>query len=303
MERFTTIAGLRSRLATERAGGRRVALVPTMGALHAGHLALVRLAATRAEVVVVTVFVNPTQFDRPDDLAAYPRDLAGDEAALAGLGLTTPLVVFAPDATEMYPRPPRTTVSVAGVGDHLCGASRPGHFDGVATVVTKLLHIVGPEVAVFGRKDRQQLQLIRQLCTDLDLPVAVVAGPTVREADGVALSSRNRRLDAEAREVARALPLALRAAALAARDARATGRPWRVGELRAAAAAELTHPGLRLDYLEVVDPDTMAPLADEAAGEHAVVAVAAHLGEVRLIDNVEVGDHADEDALLAATGG
>ena len=302
MERITTIAALRARVRAARGAGQVVGLVPTMGALHEGHLALVRLAAERAEVVVVSVFVNPTQFDRPDDLAAYPRDLAGDEAALEALGLATPVVVFAPGVEEMYPRRPLTTVTVAGLGDHLCGASRPGHFDGVATVVTKLLSIVAPDLAVFGRKDRQQLQIVRRLVADLDLPVEIVAGPTVREGDGLARSSRNRRLAAADRPRARVLSRALRAAVLVAEQARAEGLEVLPEAVRAAAEGVLRSTEVALDYLEVVDADTMQPSAAPiSAARPAVLAVAAEVAGVRLIDNVELGDAADEACLLAAT--
>lgn len=303
MEQVTSTAELRSRLAALRADGATIGLVPTMGALHEGHLALVRLAGARADVVVVSIFVNPTQFDRPDDMAAYPRDLAGDLEALEGLGADAPALVFVPETDEMYPRPPLTRVSVARLADHLCGATRPGHFDGVGLVVVKLFAIVAPDLAVFGAKDRQQLQIVRRIVADLHLPVEVVAGPTVREGDGVALSSRNRRLAADARPYARALSRSLRAAVLLVRDARATGRRLEVDDVVAAAAEELAVPGVEQDYLEVVDPELLQPLtgAFPVAGS-AVVAVAAHVADVRLIDNVEVGDLEDEQRLLDATG-
>ncbi len=303
MERSTTIADLRGRVRAWRAAGLRIGLVPTMGALHDGHLALVRTAAEQADAIVVSVFVNPTQFDRTDDLAAYPRDLAGDERALAALGLRAPLVVFAPDVDELYPREPLTTVSVAGLGAHLCGASRPGHFDGVATVVTKLLHIATPDVAVFGRKDRQQLQIVRRLVADLDLPVAIVPSPTVREADGLALSSRNRRLSVRDRVRALALSRALRAGVLAAEGERAAGRAVLPAVVRDAAQGALPPTEVAVDYVEVVDADTMQPSAEPiTAARPAVLAVAAEVGGVRLIDNVELGDAADEARLLSATG-
>jgi pantoate--beta-alanine ligase len=301
VRRCTTIAEVRAAVTTARASGARVGFVPTMGALHDGHLALVREAARRADHVVVSIFVNPTQFDRPDDLAAYPRDLAGDEHRLRGLGTAAPDVVFAPPATELYPDgPPLTRVHVAGLGDVLEGASRPGHFDGVATVVTKLLAVVAPDLAVFGRKDHQQLQVIRRLVLDLDLPVEIVDAPTVRDPDGVAMSSRNRRLDDDARVAARGLSRALRAAVEVARSARAAGADLDPDALRDAALAVLDdRPGLRLDRLDLVDPTRLTPAALGATSVSLLVA--AFVGDVRLIDNVEVGDLDDEARLLAAT--
>jgi pantoate--beta-alanine ligase len=224
VRQVSTVAVLRAAVHEARVAGRRTVLVPTMGALHEGHLALVRLAAEHGDHTVVSIFVNPTQFDRREDLAAYPRDLDGDLAALRELGSATPAVVFAPTVAEIYPRPPLTSVRVAELTERLCGATRPGHFDGVATVVTKLLHLVQPDAAVFGRKDFQQLQVVRRLVADLDLPVAVLGAPTVREADGVAMSSRNRRLDAGGRQAARALSQALRAGG--------AGRPGAAGQRR-----------------------------------------------------------------------
>lgn len=303
MERVTTIAAVRDRVAAWRAAGGSIGFVPTMGALHGGHLALVRHAAARADHVVVSIFVNPTQFDRADDLAAYPRDLAADEAALAGLGDAAPDLVFAPEVAELYPTPPATSVRVAGLGDHLCGTTRPGHFDGVGLVVTKLLSIVRPDLAVFGRKDRQQLEIVRRVAADLDLGVDIVAAPTVREADGVALSSRNRRLSAEERTSARVLSRALRAAVEAARAARSAGRPVVPDDLLAAVRPALDVEGVEVDYLEVVGSTTMQPTRTRIEeGGRAVVAVAAFVGPVRLIDNVEVGDLEDEQRLLDATG-
>lgn len=299
MQRVTTIADLRRRIAAERSAGRRIALVPTMGALHPGHLELVRLAAEHADRVVVSIFVNPTQFDRPDDLGAYPRDLAGDERDLAGLGPAAPALVFAPAVDEMYPREPLTTVHVARLTDGLCGARRPGHFDGVATVVTKLLNVVAPDVAVFGRKDAQQLRVLRRVVEDLDLPVEIVDGPTVREPDGLAWSSRNRRLRGDQRRAALALPAALAAAVLAARAARSGGHAVDPRDVTTAARGPLgAATGLDVDYLEVVHPDTLE--VTTAPAERLLVAVAAELGEVRLIDNVEIGHLDDEARLLDA---
>ncbi|MBS3941293.1 MAG: pantoate--beta-alanine ligase [Actinobacteria bacterium] len=317
MRRVTTIADLRGALDDERRRGRTIALAPTLGALHEGHLANVRIAAGHADVVVVSVFVNPTQFDRADDLAAYPRTLEADEAALRSLGADAPAYVFAPSEAEMYPSSPRTTVHVAGVTEVLEGASRPGHFDGVATVVTKLFNIVGPDVAVFGRKDFQQNVVIGRFVADLDLPVRLVLTPTVREPDGLALSSRNRRLDADGRAAAAAIPKALRAAVRAAREDRTAGRAPDPTHVRAAALATLSAvPALTVGYVEVVDPDTLAPPDPAARGGEAagpttppagreprplLVTVAASVDGVRLIDNVEIGDTDDEDRLLAAT--
>lgn len=311
MERLTTIAQVRAAVARARSAGDRVGLAPTLGALHEGHLSNVRIAADVADTVVVSIFVNPTQFDRPDDLAAYPRDLAADEAALRALGAAAPAIVFAPDVTEMYPREPLTTVHVDGITAVMEGASRPGHFDGVATVVTKLFAIVQPDVAVFGRKDAQQNHVIRTLIDDLDLPVEIVLGPTVREADGLALSSRNRRLDASERAAATALPRALRAGVLEARAAREAGRPVDPVGVHAAVTGTLTAaPGVTVDYVEVLDAETLTPPDAATRGEEddgpgatrtLLVAVAAHVGPVRLIDNVEVGDREDEDRLLTAT--
>jgi pantoate--beta-alanine ligase len=303
--RVTTIAEMREVCAAERAAGRRLGLVPTMGALHEGHLANVRLAAEVADTVVVSVFVNPRQFDRPDDLSGYPRDLEGDEAQLAALGDASPAIVFAPGVTEVYPRDPAVTVTVTDLTDRLCGATRPGHFDGVATVVTKLFNMTAPDVAVFGRKDFQQLQVIRRLVADLDLPVEIVAAPTVREHDGVAMSSRNRRLGDEDRAAARTLPRALQAAVDLARAERDAGRCPSAGMLHRVVTDTLhAAAGIRIDYVEVLDPETLAPPDDSGRGEaggtdrqQLLVALAAHVGPVRLIDNVVVGDAQDEARL------
>ncbi len=302
MRRTTTIPEIRAAVAERRASGRTIGLVPTMGALHDGHLTLVRRAAAEADDVVVSIFVNPRQFDRADDLAAYPRDLAADEELLANLGAATPAIVFAPDVEQMYPVEPAITVTVGGgLADRLCGATRPGHFDGVATVVTKLFTQVAPDVAVFGRKDRQQLQIIRRLVADLDLPVRIVGVETIRDPDGVAVSSRNRRLSEADRLRARVLPRALAATVRRSREVHASGVALRLADLRSDLAAEVAkEPTVRPDYLEVVDPVTLAPPADEVATPaRLIVAVAAFVGPVRLIDNVELGDREDEDALLS----
>jgi pantoate--beta-alanine ligase len=305
VRQVSTVPVLRNAIHEARAAGRRLVLVPTMGALHEGHLGLVRLAAEHGDHTVVSIFVNPTQFDRRDDLAAYPRDLEGDLEALQALGEATPGVVFTPTAAEMYPRPPVTSVRVTELTERLCGATRPGHFDGVATVVTKLLHLVQPDAAVFGRKDFQQLQVVRRLVADLNLPVAIIGAPTVREGDGVAMSSRNRRLDADGRQAARALSQALRAAVLSVGEQRESGgRLSSVAVHEAADGVLSSAEEVEVDYLEVLKPEELAPAPRWLpADAQLLVAVAAFIGDVRMIDNVVVGDAEDEQRLLAATSG
>jgi pantoate--beta-alanine ligase len=267
----TTIAGMRSALADRGP----VALVPTMGALHDGHLALVDRARELAPTVVVSIFVNPTQFAAGEDLSSYPRDPAGDLAALATRGVE---FVFAPDASEMYPDgPTQVTVHAGPVAETFEGASRPGHFDGVLTVVAKLLHIVQPTHVLFGQKDAQQLFLVQRMVRDLDLPVTVEPVPTVRADDGLALSSRNRYLDEEHRRASVALSAALRAATEAADRG--------LDAALAAARDILTADGLvKLDYLAVVDPRTFRPV-DAGYRGTARMLVAARVGPARLIDN------------------
>lgn len=277
----TTIAELRGLLAERRAAGASIALVPTMGALHDGHFALVRRARELAEVVVVSIFVNPLQFGPSEDLDRYPRTLDADVAALGELGVA---FVFAPSAAEMYPDGPGSTRVVAGsVGGLYEGASRPGHFDGMLTVVAKLFNIVAPEVAVFGQKDAQQVFLVRRMVRDLDLPLAIEVVPTVREHDGLALSSRNRFLGSAERETALVLSEALGAAAESAHEGPAEA-------LAEAAAAFGDHDGAELDYFVIVDPGTLLPVAGDATGP-ALALVAARIGATRLIDNrvIELG--------------
>jgi pantoate--beta-alanine ligase len=270
-----TIREVRSHIHAARATGRTVGLVPTMGALHAGHRALMQATGAACDEVVVSLFVNPTQFDDPTDFASYPR-VEGDDVAVArsaGAGL-----LFAPSREEMYPAGFATSVSVDGLTEVLEGAHRPGHFAGVCTVVTKLLSIVAPDVAFFGRKDAQQLLVIRRMVRDLDLPVRIEALPTVREPDGLALSSRNRRLSVDERRRALALPRALTTAERALEEGeRDTARIRRL-------ALESAGEEIAFEYLVVIDPATLAPVG-EVAGEVLVVA-AARVGEVRLIDNV-----------------
>ncbi len=256
--------------------GLRVALVPTMGALHEGHLSLVALARRHADRVVASVFVNPVQFDRADDFSRYPRDLERDGALLAGAGAD---VLFAPNVDEIYPPGSQTYVTVDQLSQPLCGAHRPGHFRGVATVVLKLLTVVQPDVAVFGEKDYQQLALVRRMVRDLFLDVDVVGAPIAREADGLAMSSRNRHLDAAERRAARCLSAALDAA-----EASVAAGEGRVAAVLDAASVVLAHePLARVEYASLVDPETLAPAA--SLDEPAVLALAVWIGSTRLIDN------------------
>jgi pantoate--beta-alanine ligase len=276
METITDPRAMQAWADRERAAGRRIALVPTMGALHEGHLELVRAARVRAERVVVSVFVNPMQFDRRDDFERYPRVLEDDAARCAAAGVD---VVYAPPAALMYPEGFASSVDVAGVSEPLCGRTRPGHFRGVTTVVTKLFHAVRPHAAVFGEKDWQQLAVVRRMTADLDFGIDIVGVPTVREADGLALSSRNRLLDHQARAAAGCVPRALDAAVAAV----AAGETAARSIVRRAAHVIAAEPLARLEYAEIRDPDTLAEL--EAVTGPALLALAAWVGGVRLIDN------------------
>ncbi len=276
-ERTHSIAGLRERLSALRRPGTTIGFVPTMGALHAGHGSLIEQARRGCDVVVVSIFVNPIQFNQDADYQRYPRTLDADAAFCEARGVD---FLFAPDPEEMYPAPLDTYVEVARLGDHLCGAFRPGHFRGVTTVVAKLFAIVQPDRAYFGEKDAQQLAIIRRMVRDLSLPVEIVAVPTVREADGLAMSSRNKHLTPEQRGVAPVLHKALVAAAGAARSgARDTEEI-----LRAARSVVAARPEIRLEYLEAVDPEEMQPV--QTLEKPVLVAVAAWLGQTRLIDNI-----------------
>ena len=278
-----TVAEFRAAAAALRQAGGRLGLVPTMGALHAGHLSLVREARARATDVGVTIFVNPTQFGPNEDFARYPRTLDRDLELCREAGVSH---VFAPDASEMYPPGERTRVQVTGLTDALCGPHRPGHFDGVTTIVSKLFAVAGECVAVFGRKDYQQLKVIERMARDLLLPVEVIGFCTLRDADGLALSSRNAYLSPEERARALAIPRALSAAVCAFQVGER-----RVGVLREAALTRLRDAGLRLDYASVAGADDLIPLADDAAcGERALFAVAGFMGKTRLIDNVVLGE-------------
>ena len=253
---------------------------PTMGALHEGHLSLVRLARGHADRVVVSVFVNPTQFGPNEDFDAYPRDEARDAELLVGVGCD---LLFAPTVAEMYPPGASTTVTVAGVSESLDGAARPGHFAGVATVVAKLLNQCAPDVAVFGEKDYQQLQVIRRLARDLDLPVEILGAPTARAEDGLALSSRNAYLSTAERQAAPALARALQEACTRLR----AGAPVAEAEIEVIGA--LARAGFRkVDYVEVRGADDLARLGPGPVSEPARILAAAFLGKTRLIDNMPV---------------
>jgi pantoate--beta-alanine ligase len=279
-----TVADLRAALEPHRRAGRSIGLVPTMGALHDGHLSLVRAARGRCDVVVVSLFVNPAQFGPGEDLQAYPRDEARDAGLAAADGAD---ILFAPPVEEVYPQGFATTVHVAGPAEPLEGRHRPGHFDGVATVVTKLLNMARPDVAFFGGKDAQQAAVISRLVRDLDIPVEIDVRPTVREPGGLALSSRNAYLSAQERRRATALSRALFAVERAATDGAG------VQDALAAGRAELDAAGVEPEYLAAVAPDTMRPV--ESFEGTVLVAVAARIGRARLIDNVLVrADRAHE---------
>jgi pantoate--beta-alanine ligase len=276
---LTTIAETRSACARIRAEGKTLGLVPTMGALHLGHLSLVRAAQASCDAVAVSIFVNPTQFGPKEDFAGYPRNLEQDCQTLeaAGVGL-----VFAPSAEEMYPTGASTFVEVTGLSDRLDGASRPGHFRGVATVVTKLLHIFAPDHAFFGQKDAAQVAILRKMVRDLLFPVQLDVCPTVREPDGLALSSRNSYLTPGQRRQALVLSRALLAV-----QREAKGGEHDSGKLLAIALRILEEElGVVVDYCRIVDPDTLEDVSD--VGHGALVAVAARVGSTRLIDNLLV---------------
>ena len=270
-----TIQDLRKRLAAWRMAGESVALVPTMGALHEGHLSLVMLAKSEAHRLVVSIFVNPIQFGPREDFGTYPRDEAGD---LKKLGDACVDLVFAPEAAEMYPEGFKTLIKIGDLTEGLCGAARPNHFDGVATVVAKLLMQCGPDIAIFGEKDYQQLLVVKQLVRDLNIPVEIVGAPIVREADGLALSSRNVYLSPEQRKIA---PLLHQTISGVAADL-AQGRGC--DDAVVAARFKLDAAGFRVDYVAVRDPDTLKPLSGLV--KRARVLAAAYLGKTRLIDNV-----------------
>ena len=272
-----TVGDLRARIAKWRKAGERIALVPTMGALHQGHLSLAALAKKQADRAVVSIFVNPIQFGPREDFNLYPRDEAGDLQKLAGAGAD---LVFAPDPGEMYPPGFSTRVNVGDLTEDLCGAARPNHFDGVATVVTKLLLQCAPDIAIFGEKDYQQLLVIKLLVRDLNIPVEIVGAPIVRESDGLALSSRNAYLSPAERKIA---PLLHRTIVEIAADL-ANGRG--ADDAAEAARFKLEAAGFRVNYVAVRHPDTLNPLHGPV--KQARVLAAAFLGKTRLIDNVPV---------------
>lgn len=275
----TTVAALRARRDELRRRGLRLALVPTMGALHEGHLALVRRGRELADEVWVSIFVNPTQFGPDEDFSRYPRDFERDRELLAGAGAA---LVFAPSVKEVYPKPSATVVDLPAIAGGLCGAFRPGHFRGVALVVTKLLNMAQPDVAIFGAKDWQQAAVIRRLVADLHMPVEIDVSPTVREADGLAMSSRNAYLSTDERPAASVLIRALRVA-----EAAALAGERRGAVLEGLMAAEVgREPLARVQYVAAADPDTLAPVADGAT--RILLALAVHLGGTRLIDNLLV---------------
>lgn len=277
---FTDIPELRFWLDERRRAGKRIGLVPTMGALHEGHLVLVDEARRRADVIVMSIFVNPLQFGPKEDFGRYPRDIDHDRELAKARGVDA---VFRPSVEAMYPPGAETRVMPGPAGERWEGEMRPGHFVGVLTIVAKLFNLVAPDVAVFGQKDIQQAVLIRQLVRDLDWPIELAIVPTVREPDGVALSSRNAYLDAKQREDARTLSAALKAA----------GQAWERGE-RSARNLETVireefaiHPAVAVDYIAIVDPDRLEPR--ENADRGTIVAVAARVGTTRLLDNLILG--------------
>jgi pantoate--beta-alanine ligase len=273
-------ADLRARVAAWRSAGERVALAPTMGALHQGHLSLVGIGKANADHVVASLFVNPTQFSPAEDFDAYPRDEAKDAQLLAEAGCE---LLYAPTAEEMYPLGFSTAVTVANVSQGMEGAARPHHFGGVATVVAKLLTQCAPDVAIFGEKDYQQLQVIRRLTRDLDLPVEIIGGPTVRADDGLALSSRNAYLTAAQRQIAPALNRALRSCA------EAVAKGAAVAEAEAAAIESILAAGFdSVDYLEVRSAEYLERLGPGPIDAPARVLTAARLGRTRLLDNVPI---------------
>jgi pantoate--beta-alanine ligase len=277
MRIYSTIAETRAACRVARASGKRLGLVPTMGALHEGHLSLVRAAKARCDTVVASLFVNPTQFGPNEDLAKYPKPFEHDRELLEKEGIA---ILFAPTPDEMYRKGEVTWVVVEGLSERLDGRSRPGHFRGVATVVSKLFHIIEPDVAFFGQKDAAQSAVIRRLVRDLNFPVEIVICPIIREPDGLAMSSRNAYLNPEDRQRA----LVLRRSLALVEERFRTGERSAAKLIAAASEVFAREPQVRLDYFEIVDPDTLDPI--EQIDRPALAAVAAYVGSTRLIDNV-----------------
>jgi pantoate--beta-alanine ligase len=281
MIELTTVPDLKSWSRTQRSAGKRIGFVPTMGYLHEGHLALVDEARRQADAVILSIFVNPLQFGPTEDLGRYPRDLPRDRALASARGVDA---LFVPTVAAMYPPGSEVRLSPGPIADRWEGVARPGHFTGVLTVVAKLFHLVEPDLAYFGQKDVQQLTLVRHMVRDLDWPVEIVAVPTVREPDGLALSSRNAYLGAEGRRRAVVLSRALQAA----------HQSWRGGETRAAALEgkmreELgREPTVAVEYISIADPEGLEPV--DPANERTVVAIAARIEGTRLIDNIKLGE-------------
>ena len=284
MLELTSIPEIRAWTSAERAAGRRIALVPTMGYLHEGHLARVDEARRRADSVVLSIFVNPLQFSPQEDLGRYPRDLPRDRALASGRGVDT---IFVPQASDMYPAGSEVRVVPGATAERWEGAARPGHFTGVLTVVAKLFHLTQPDVVCFGQKDIQQLALVRRMVRDLDWPLEIAMVRTVRDADGLAMSSRNAYLGAADRSRAVVLSRALRAA----HDA------WHAGETRTDVLDArmrdvlVQEPGVSVEYIAVVNPETLAPV--KTADETTIVALAARIGSTRLIDNIVLAQGID----------
>ena len=275
-----TIAEMRALCRSAKSGGKRLGLVPTMGALHEGHLSLVRAAKEKTDLIATSIFVNPTQFGPTEDFSRYPRALEKDCAILWREGVE---FVFAPAVEEMYPAGAVTWVTVGGLSDRLCGKSRPGHFRGVATVVAKLFHIIEPDAAFFGQKDAAQHAIIRRMVRDLDMPVAIEVCPIVREADGLALSSRNTYLNTEERKSALVLYRSLQCA----QELFRTGERNSAKLIAAARQEFASESNVRLDYFEIVNPDSLEPVLDTSSPS--LAAVAAYVGNTRLIDNIVLG--------------
>jgi pantoate--beta-alanine ligase len=279
MQIITAISEMQSHADALRRQGRTIGLVPTMGFLHEGHLSLIRCARKDCDVVVVSIFVNPTQFGPGEDLDRYPRDEAGDRAQCEAAGVD---VLFMPKASGMYPDTPSVFVTVEGISDILEGAARPGHFRGVATVVSKLFHLVKPHKAFFGQKDYQQAAVVRRMVKGLNMDVDVVVLPTVREPDGLAMSSRNSYLSADERRKAAAMHRALSAAEQMAKAG--AREPEKLKNKMLAVLREV--PGIEIDYVEIVDPETLMPLA--SAKDSMALLVAVRIGRTRLIDNLVI---------------